>query len=470
MFNLNSVPTVFESLYIKKINNFNLLYNPLSEKGMTLLNKNAYKLFLRIDGAQTIEDYIEQGDNLSIQLKKEEILKIFQNLHKHDIVNFSGKKNAALNKKEKKKTSLEIWLDITEQCNFRCTYCFVDKHPKRMTEETMEKVIDTLYDLKQKHGYGQIQLFMAGGEPLSEFHLIKKIVEKVRKIEAKHKPAFYLKIITNGSLLTEEIAKYLRDNNVRISISLDGIGDVHDQTRRLPNGSGTFKYVQRGLSIAKKYNILNNIGAVITLKNINTIHQLAKYCLKNNIVMCLGFFKKCNNLCDERTINNDKSIIPGYKRMLKTIYSYYEEQKMETSPLFDHYLLDGLKYPMIRSGQSCGAGEVYFSISTEGKVRFCPTSTLEIGTITGMDFILKARNNKSLSIFQKASIEKIPECKKCTWKYLCAGGCGIERYYLNNGTNKPSPKCSIYKSLITTVLDLEAKRIIRTNLLSKISK
>lgn len=470
MLNLNSIPTVFKPIYRKKVDSFTMLYNPYSQKEMTLLNNKAIRLFDCIDGFKTINDCIKDMNTLTTRIEKNEASQIFNNLYKHEIINFNGIKTLGVNLFNSKDTILTIWLNLTEQCNFRCTYCFVNKNPKRMTEKTMEKTLNNLHALKKKYKYTQINLNLAGGEPLLAIDMIKKIVEKIKKIEKKDKPFFVLKIVTNGSLLTEEIAEYFKKNRIKISISIDGMGNSNDETRKLANGTGTFKFIQKGLFIAKKYKILNNIGTVVSLKNIKHIHHLAKYCLENNIGMCMGFFKKTNHLCEGEIINNETWIIPYYRRMLNIVYSYYNKKKIDHSPLLDHFLLDGIKYPMIPSRHSCGAGEIYFTVSTDGKIEFCPASKLQIGTIEDKDFIQKSRNSKLLAIFQKDSLEQIKECQKCEWKYICSGGCGAERHFIYKGKNKATQKCGLYKSLVSIILSLEAKRIIRANLLSKIVK
>lgn len=464
MLNLNQIPTVYTPIHRRKVENLTMLYSPYSQMRMTLMNNEAMKLFDCIDGKKSIGECIKELKTKSVSIKKNDAFQIFDNLFEHEIINFEGKKTISVNLFSRKDTTLTIWFNLTEQCNFRCTYCFVDKNPRRMTEETMRKALDNLYNLKKKYGYTHIRLNLAGGEPLLAIGMIKKIVERVKEIEGDSEPFFVLKVITNGSLLTDEIAEYFAKNRVRISISIDGIDSSNDETRKLANGAGTFKFIEKGLLIAQKHHILNNIGTVVSLKNIKHIHRLAKYCLDNNIGMCMGFFKKTNHLCEGEIINNETWIIPYYRRMLNMVYEHYNKQKIDHSPLQDHFLLDGIKYPMIPSRHSCGAGEIYFTVSTDGKVEFCPASKLQVGTVDDKDIIQKSRDSKELAIFQKTSIEQIKECQKCEWKYICSGGCGAERHYVHNGKNKVSPKCDIYKSLVSIILSLEAKRTIRDNM------
>lgn len=463
MLDLNLIPTVFEPIYIKKVNFITLLYNPHSQKGMTLLNKKADTLFKQIDGIKKVGDFLKKTDSFKLDLSKNEVLQVFDNLNKHDIINFKGLKNLDVIKFNRENNPLTVWLSITEQCNFRCTYCFVNKNPKKMSKDTIEKTLDKLYELGKKYKHSQIILALAGGEPLLELNLIKNIIEKTKKLEGKSKKFFYISIVTNGSLLTEKTAEYFKKHEVKVAISVDGIGDFNDLTRKFVNGLGTFKYIQKGLDIANKYNILSYVGVTVTLSNIKGLPLFVKYCMKNKIKLKIEFFKKTNSFCGENVISNVESIIPFYKKTLKAIYSFYESKKIPHSPLLDHVLIDRLRYPMGVSDFACFAGQFYFSVTSEGKIEYCPASGLKLGTIKDKDFILKARSDKSFPLFQRKSVEKIAECQKCLWKYICSGGCPMERFYLNKDGSKPSPKCRIYKSLMNMILKFEAKRIIRAN-------
>jgi len=462
MLDLNLIPTVFDPLYAKKVDNFTLLYNPYSQKGMTLFSKKAIMVFNHIDGIKSIKS-CSKGTNLT----RGEILQVFRNLYEHDIIDFKDHKRVTIKETSRNSTDLIMWIYLTEQCNFRCTYCFVDKNPKRMNESIMKKILEKLGEEAKKRPFKRIRLRLAGGEPLLEMNLIKKIIEMSAKIKKINKSIFDIDIITNGSLLTEKTADYFRKNMVGLTISLDGIGKFNNLTRKYSDGSGTFRYVKKGIEIAKKHSILSGISITITSKNIKGLPLLAKYCLENKIMMRFGFFKQLNNtLCNDNKIGDVATTMLYYKKTLRTIYSYYEKKRIFHSPLLDHSLLDDLKYLIVFSNSHCGAGSVYFSVSPEGNIQFCPASQLCLASICDEDFIQKARI-ASTPLLQKMSVEKIYECQKCLWKYICSGGCILERLYLNKDTSKPSYKCPMYKAMMPIILDFEAKRIIRTSFFQK---
>lgn len=79
---------------------------------------------------------------------------------------------------------------------------------------------------------------------------------------------------TNGSLLTEEIAKFLNKNNVKILASMDGPHDIHDSMRVYHNGESTFQDVLAWYEIAKQNGCTVAISIVYhsnVAKNINRV-------------------------------------------------------------------------------------------------------------------------------------------------------------------------------------------------------
>ncbi len=65
---------------------------------------------------------------------------------------------------------------ITEDCNCRCDYCFIEgKHPQRMTEDIVKATVDFLL-LKSRHSRS-VELLFLGGEPLMAFDLMQLTVE-----------------------------------------------------------------------------------------------------------------------------------------------------------------------------------------------------------------------------------------------------------------------------------------------------
>ena len=106
----------------------------------------------------------------------------------------------------------------TTACNARCVYCFEQgRRQETMTAETAEQVVRYIRDTK---GKGEIEIGWFGGEPLAAVPVIDRISEGLR---AEGIP-FASYMVTNGSLITEEIADRMKDAwKIRnVQVSMDG--------------------------------------------------------------------------------------------------------------------------------------------------------------------------------------------------------------------------------------------------------
>ncbi len=160
-------------------------------------------------------------------------------------------------------------LQITRNCNLRCSYCtysgkyFNRTHEnKTMTFETAKKAIDLLINHSTDREH--INLGFYGGEPLLEFELIKKCIEYAEEMAEGKNITFSM--TTNGTLLTEEIVDYFVNHNLVLTVSLDGDKKAHDKNRKFSaNGKGTFDVIIKNVEMIKlKYpdyikNMLINI-------------------------------------------------------------------------------------------------------------------------------------------------------------------------------------------------------------------
>jgi uncharacterized protein len=149
-----------------------------------------------------------------------------------------------------------VILQVTQQCNFRCEYCaysgnYLNRgHSNlRMSFETAKKGIDFLID--NSRDTERVNVAFYGGEPLLEFELIKKCIHYTNEIAEGKTVEFNL--TTNGTLFTKEILDFFEQQDVLITISLDGPQEVHDRNRRFAvSGCGTFEKIIEKLEFFKE--------------------------------------------------------------------------------------------------------------------------------------------------------------------------------------------------------------------------
>lgn len=125
-------------------------------------------------------------------------------------------------KKAKQVRTLKIQLGLS--CNYSCNYCsqrFVERPPetsKKHIAEFLEK-LDNL-EFSEEKG---LKIEFWGGEPLVYWKTLKPLAEAIREKYQWKRPIIF-STITNGSLITDEIADWLYDMGFLVSISHDGPG------------------------------------------------------------------------------------------------------------------------------------------------------------------------------------------------------------------------------------------------------
>ncbi|MBO3742247.1 radical SAM/SPASM domain-containing protein [Actinoplanes flavus] len=127
-------------------------------------------------------------------------------------------------------------------CNFSCPYCFEAKHPSLMDEPVQDRLLQVI-DQKLTTA-GELSVLWYGGEPLVGRDALLRLSDGFRGRAATVGARYHAAIVTNGYLLTPEVAAQLRAHDVTAAhITLDGPSEIHDRRRPLTGGRGTFDVV-----------------------------------------------------------------------------------------------------------------------------------------------------------------------------------------------------------------------------------
>ncbi len=163
---------------------------------------------------------------------------------------------------------LRLTIYPTEQCNFRCSYCYQYYKNSKMPEEIINGLIlflkERMKDLKMIH----INWF--GGEPLLARDIIKKVSKSIDIASRENNIKYIGNMTTNGYLLEENVFKELTDLGIKtFQITLDGEAEIHDNNRKLLNGRGTFEKIWNNLEQIRKSDIDGNIRIRLHYNNEN---------------------------------------------------------------------------------------------------------------------------------------------------------------------------------------------------------
>ncbi|MDX3533565.1 radical SAM protein [Streptomyces sp. MB09-01] len=136
----------------------------------------------------------------------------------------------------------------TEQCNFRCTYCYEDFAIGRMEPEVVSGV-KNLIGKRADAGLRHLQVSWFGGEPMLGRSIIEDVADYACRVQEGHEGLFYeADMTTNGYMLDGAAVEHLASLGVRAyQVSLDGLPEHHDRTRLRADGKGTFQRIWRNL-------------------------------------------------------------------------------------------------------------------------------------------------------------------------------------------------------------------------------
>ncbi|MEI6533422.1 MAG: radical SAM protein [Candidatus Roizmanbacteria bacterium] len=453
--NKKSVPKQYHKNFTDDVDGYLMVYNPLSDKGMSVLNKEATQLYRLIDGKRNIEEIcsllIKDDPNCTFKA----IQTLLYSMERAEIIYFD-KQIISSFRLSKQPPRLVVWLHITNQCNLRCTYCYVNKTNEKMNPDTAKKTIDVIISSAKKHNIQTIVIKFAGGEPVLELAHVISLIHYAKNLAQKNAISIHFVVISNGVLLTEKVCRIIKENTIRLGISFDGLSNFHDRTRVFANGLGSFAYVEKGIEIVQKYEIPFNVIITISSQNVENIPEFTEYLLKKKVPFVYSFVREKN--CPDKDLENSNTLL-----ITQLIKSYQKiTENIPTKKLING-LLDRVNFERPHLN-TCGVGNNYLVVRHDGKILSCQMEQDRvIGSIDDEDIIETMKKGNFIQPVGLTVEGKIP-CKSCKWKYVCCGGCPLLTYQQKGMYSSNTPYCDVYKKLIPHVLKLEARRLIKYKL------
>lgn len=410
-----SVITKEEKAYIQKWED---------EESITPINEKEEKFY---------QELLENGfliENNQEEIEKEkEILEYYRKCHQEVARDRTG-----------------VIFVITYKCNFACPYCYEEASSYEGDKIMSKKMVDKIFEI-HKNKIDNIAFY--GGEPF-----LPESKEIIEYIISKAPNASYA-ATTNGFYLSDYI-KILKDIRIEnIMVTLDGPKELHNKTRVLRNGEGTFDQVERGIVDCLRNEIPIKIRMNISEHNLNECLQLRE----NFIERFSTEFKKGILMFEMQPIfqlnDTQKTVLKD-----KLYYRWngengsptkYNAMTYSVSPIMKNFVSPfhnkmGLKYC------NCDAESRRLLYDAEGNIYSCMLSLRKQYATVGQyypEYYLK--ENSMLS----RTIESVKECSNCKLKFLCGGGCanGI----ITSEGDVMKPNCTAIKNEIYYELPLMYK-------------
>jgi len=323
-----------------------------------------------------------------------------------------------------------------------------------MTDNTARRAIDAIFRSAVKHDFKTVWLRYAGGEASLQSEHVITLHNYALILAQQHNLNLRASILSNGVFLAQRTIDRLKDRNIGVMISLDGVGSYHDRQCPFVNGRGSFQFVDRTITqlLAKK--LVPHISVTVSLRNLAGLPELITYILERDMPFSLNYYREndCSTYIEDLQFN-DEQMIAGMRSVFALI-----ECNLPQRSLLDS-LIDkaSLQHPHSRT---CGVGHNHLVVDQKGGIAKCHADIKRTITTIATDDPLSVVRSDRQGV-QGYTVNEKEGCRSCSWRYWCSGGCPLLTYRATGRSDVKSPNCNIYKALFPDVLRLEALRLLK---------
>jgi uncharacterized protein len=287
----------------------------------------------------------------------------------------------------------------------------------------------------------ELTLAFQGGEPtLAGLPYFKEVVALINQQEKKVKVNFALQ--TNGILIDDQWAEFLKANHFLVGLSLDLIRSVHDRNRVNPNQTGTFQQVMATKKLLDAFEIEYNILCVLTSEVAAKPKKVFEFIKKHHIqyvqfVPCLDELENTGEPSEFAL--TPKQFARFYQELLPLWLNEWRQGHYFSVKLFDD-LYNLLVNQTTTACGILGKCQIQYIVEADGGVYPCDFYVLDeyrIGNIREL----------SLRELFDQELQKEPNfltphqspsyCKTCPFLAVCHGGCKrmSQAVYVNQENN-----------------------------------
>lgn len=299
-------------------------------------------------------------------------------------------------------TELISQIHLLDQCNLRCTHCYVGDTrftPRQMPPlDTIKSRVKAISDFSKGQGFKDHTMNISGGEPTLREDLLE-IISYIKENGAVPM------LLTNGMVFTEGFAQKVKEagcNNLQVSI--EGLGDYNDSIR----GEGTYEKAVQAVKNAKAAGLNAVIGTTLSRGNIGNIKE---------------FFRTLDGLADKFHVREVTGIGAGADLDLLTLedrkefYEFAYNWDGQTRIFVEDppYCTIADDLPDKRAG--CAAFICLLCVDVDGSVYPCRKAPVKMGHVDDLEDAWNSETAKRLR-----TRDFNGKCGTCDIKWSC-GGC-----------------------------------------------
>ncbi|MBR1789338.1 MAG: anaerobic sulfatase-maturation protein [Bacteroidaceae bacterium] len=320
------------------------------------------------------------------------------------------------------------------RCNLVCRYCyylskqqFYSQPRHQMSDELLEHFIR---EYIQAQTADSVLFTWHGGEPL-----LRPLDFYHRAVELQHKYAEGKSISnclqTNGTLITEEWARFLHTEGWLVGVSIDGPQELHDPYRRTPQGGPSWGKVMRGIDLLNRFRVEWNAMAVVN--HLNGAHPEEFYRFFRDELQCR--YLQFTPVVETIPMGNPGGKVSPYsvqpQQWGKFLCSVFDEWVGHDDvgemfvQIFDATLANwcGITPGVCTMARSCGHAAV---MEWNGDVYSCDHFVYpqyKLGNLRERHLVEMMYSPEQMAFGRMKHESLSDECRQCEWLFACNGEC-----------------------------------------------
>lgn len=339
---------------------------------------------------------------------------------------------------------------VGAHCNLACQYCYYlekshlyDGVPRQvLSEELLERFIQEYIEAQTMD---EVLFTWHGGEA---FMRPVAFYQRAMELQQRYAAGRTISncIQTNGTLITEEWARFLHDNHWLVGVSIDGPQEFHDEFRRTPQGKPSWSRVMQGIQLLNKYQVEWNAMAVVN--DYNADYPLDFYRFFRDELGCryLQFtpiVERVHTHADGRHLAHvrdvgefalaDFSVTPEqWGRFLCEIFDEWVRKDVGEMyvQLFDATLANwvGVTPGVCSMARDCGHAAV---MEFNGDVYSCDHFVFpeyKLGNIRQKTLVEMMYSPEQMAFGDMKQKSLPQQCRQCEWLFACNGECPKNRF------------------------------------------
>lgn len=307
-----------------------------------------------------------------------------------------------------------LFFELTDSCNLNCLHCGSNCQSSNIQFLDFNLIKKTLDEVADAYDTSDIWIELTGGEP-ALFPDLPEVIRYSKKL------GFQCGMTSNGTLITEELAKKIADAGLdTIAVSIDGFEESHEEFR---NRKGCFEKALCGIDNLRKVGIQAEALTVIHKKNFDELEDLFEFLSDNYFYS----WRLVNIEPIGRAKTNNELLLDAgeMEQLLDFIQEKRLHQKNSMNVSFgcSHFLPTKYEHEVRDWYFHCLAGIEVASVMVNGDICSCldieRRPELVQGNVKVDDFI-DVWENKFIP-FRSDRTQKSRICASCKDRKICGG-------------------------------------------------